>query len=93
LHRFAGEFRSTVQKTVERSSSRWRGLQAQFFLLFQKGGPLSSVPAIPAGGADIVAIAGILFFRSIYRSAGSDGVGVGVGVSVIGEVMGTIRRG
>jgi bacterial/archaeal transporter family protein len=34
-----------------------------FFLLFQKGGPLSSVPAILAGGAALMAIAGILFFR------------------------------
>ena len=34
-----------------------------FFLLFQKGGPLSSVPAILAGGAAIMAIAGILFFH------------------------------
>jgi transporter family protein len=34
-----------------------------FFLLFQKGGPLSSVPAILPGGAAIMAIAGILFFR------------------------------
>ena len=34
-----------------------------FFLLFQKGGPLSSVPAILAGGAAIMAIAGILFFE------------------------------
>src|SRR5213078_3697529 len=34
-----------------------------FFLLFQKGGPLSSVPAILAGGAAIMAIAGILFFN------------------------------
>ena len=34
-----------------------------FFLLFQKGGPLTSVPAILAGGAAIMAIAGILFFR------------------------------
>jgi len=34
-----------------------------FFLLFQKGGPLSSVPAILAGGATLMAIAGILFFR------------------------------
>jgi len=30
---------------------------------FSKGGPLSSVPAILAGGAAIMAIAGILFFR------------------------------
>jgi bacterial/archaeal transporter family protein len=34
-----------------------------FFLLFQKGGPLSSVPAILAGGAAIMALAGVLFFR------------------------------
>jgi uncharacterized membrane protein len=34
-----------------------------FFLLFQKGGPLSSVPMILAGGAAIMAIAGILFFK------------------------------
>ena len=34
-----------------------------FFLLFQKGGPLSSVPAILAGGAAIMAIAGIVFFH------------------------------
>jgi bacterial/archaeal transporter family protein len=34
-----------------------------FFLLFQKGGPLSSVPAILAAGAAIMAIAGMLFFR------------------------------
>ena len=30
---------------------------------FAKGGPLSSVPAILAGGAAIMAVAGILFFR------------------------------
>ncbi len=34
-----------------------------FFVLFQKGGPLSSVPAILAGGAAIMAMVGILFFR------------------------------
>jgi transporter family protein len=34
-----------------------------FFLLFQRGGPLSSVPNILAGGAAIMAVAGILFFR------------------------------
>jgi bacterial/archaeal transporter family protein len=34
-----------------------------FFLLFQKGGPLSSVPAILPGAAALMAIAGILFFR------------------------------
>lgn len=34
-----------------------------FFLLFQKGGPLSAVPAILACGAALMAVAGILFFR------------------------------
>lgn len=34
-----------------------------FFLLFQKGGPLSAVPMILAGGAAIMAIAGIIFFK------------------------------
>lgn len=33
-----------------------------FFLLFQRGGPLSAVPAILAGGAAIMTIAGIFFF-------------------------------
>lgn len=34
-----------------------------FFLLFQRGGPLSAVPAILAGGAAIMAITGIAFFQ------------------------------
>ena len=34
-----------------------------FFLLFQKGGPLSAVPMILAGGAALMAVAGIWFFR------------------------------
>jgi len=34
-----------------------------FFLLFQKGGPLSSVPAILAGGSAIMAVAGIVWFN------------------------------
>lgn len=34
-----------------------------FFLLFQKGGPLSAVPAILAVGAAMMAVAGILFFK------------------------------
>ena len=34
-----------------------------FFLLFQKGGPLSAVPGILAAGAAIMAVAGILFFH------------------------------
>lgn len=34
-----------------------------FFLWFQQWGPLSSVPAILAGGAAIMVVAGILFFE------------------------------
>src|ERR1051326_3557488 len=34
-----------------------------FFLLFQKGGPLSSVPMILAGGAAIMAVAGVVVFK------------------------------
>ena len=34
-----------------------------FFLLFQKGGQLSAVPMVLAGGAALMAVAGILFFR------------------------------
>ncbi len=44
-----------------------------FFLLFQRGGPLSSVPVILAGGAAIMAIAGIFFFHepaSVQRIIG-----------------------
>jgi len=34
-----------------------------FFLLFQKGGPLSAVPMILAGGAALMAAAGIFLFK------------------------------
>jgi len=34
-----------------------------FFLLFQKGGPLSAVPMVLAGGAALMAFVGIIFFR------------------------------
>jgi transporter family protein len=34
-----------------------------FFLLFQKGGPLSAVPMILAGGASLMAVVGVFFFR------------------------------
>ncbi len=34
-----------------------------FFLMFQRGGPLSAVPAILAGGAAIMALAGVLVFH------------------------------
>jgi bacterial/archaeal transporter family protein len=44
-----------------------------FFLLFQKGGPLSAVPIVLAGGAALMAVAGILFFKepaSLVRIVG-----------------------
>ena len=44
-----------------------------FFLLFQKGGPLTAVPIVLAGGAAIMAIAGVLFFKepvTVARVAG-----------------------
>jgi len=44
-----------------------------FFLMFQKGGPLSAVPAILAAGAAIMAVTGVLFFKepmSAQRSIG-----------------------
>jgi transporter family protein len=34
-----------------------------FFILFQRGGPLSAVPMILAGGAALMALAGIFLFR------------------------------
>jgi transporter family protein len=34
-----------------------------FFLLFQKGAPLSAVPTVLAGGAALMALIGILFFK------------------------------
>jgi uncharacterized membrane protein len=51
-----------------------------FFLLFQRGGPLSAVPAILAGGAAIMAIAGILFFREALSWQRT----VGVAFAIIG---------
>jgi transporter family protein len=51
-----------------------------FFLLFQKGGPLSAVPMILAGGAALMALAGIFLFHekpSFTRIAG-------IALSVIG---------
>lgn len=44
-----------------------------FFVLFQKGGPLSAVPMILAGGAALMAIAGLVFFKepvTLARVAG-----------------------
>ncbi len=54
-----------------------------FFLLFQKGGPLSAVPMVLAGGAAIMAIIGIVFFKepvSMFRVAG-------IGFAVVGLVL------
>lgn len=54
-----------------------------FFLLFQKGGPLSAVPMILAGGAALMAVAGILFFKeplSMSRLAG-------IALSIIGLIL------
>ena len=34
-----------------------------FFLLFQKGGPLSAVPMVLAGGAALMALIGIFFMK------------------------------
>ena len=49
-----------------------------FFLLFQKGGPLSSVPVILAGGAAIMAVAGIVFFHEPASWQRLLGVGLAV---------------
>ena len=37
-----------------------------FFLLFQKGGPLSAVPMVLAGGAALMALIGLLFFKESF---------------------------
>ncbi len=50
-----------------------------FFLLFQRGGPLSAVPVILAGGAAIMAVAGILFFREPPSPQRLLGVGLAIG--------------
>ena len=47
-----------------------------FFLLFQKGGPLSAVPMVLAGGAALMAIAGILFFKETASLAHLVGIGL-----------------
>lgn len=49
-----------------------------FFLLFQKGGPLSSAPAILASGAAIMAIAGILFFGEAASWQGLLGIALAI---------------
>ncbi len=58
-----------------------------FFVLFQKGGPLSAVPMILAGGAALMAIAGIFIFEetpSISRL-------VGIVLAIVGLLLLRIR--
>lgn len=57
-----------------------------FFLLFQRGGPLSAVPAILAAGAAIMAVAGIVFF---HEPASWQRM-LGVGFSIVGLFL--LRR-
>jgi transporter family protein len=45
-----------------------------FFLLFQKGGPLSAVPMVLAGGAAIMAVAGVFFFKESLSVARVTGI-------------------
>ncbi|HKF69515.1 MAG TPA: hypothetical protein VKB36_23380 [Vicinamibacterales bacterium] len=51
-----------------------------FFLLFQRGGPLSAVPAILAAGAAIMAAAGIVWFDEPARPIRL----LGIAMSLIG---------
>ena len=51
-----------------------------FFVLFQRGGPLSAVPAILAGGAAIMAVAGIAWFGEPARPLRL----IGIALSLIG---------
>src|SRR5436309_8292475 len=50
-----------------------------FFLLFQKGGPLSAVPMVLAGGAALMAIVGILFFKESASVPRLLGIGLALG--------------
>jgi transporter family protein len=51
-----------------------------FFLMFQKGGPLSAVPMILAGGAALMAVVGIFFFREAATWPRL----VGIAMSIVG---------
>lgn len=51
-----------------------------FFLLFQKGGPLSAVPMVLAGGAALMAIVGIAFFKEPMTAARV----LGIALSLLG---------
>jgi transporter family protein len=50
-----------------------------FFLLFQKGGPLSAVPMVLAGGAALMAVAGILFFKEAVSWQKLLGIAMAIG--------------
>jgi transporter family protein len=50
-----------------------------FFLLFQKGGPLSAVPMILAGGCAIMAMVGIFFFKEAASWQKLLGIGMAIG--------------
>lgn len=54
-----------------------------FFLLFQKGGPLSAVPMVLAGGAALMATAGIVFFKEPPSSARL----AGIVMAIVGLVL------
>jgi bacterial/archaeal transporter family protein len=51
-----------------------------FFMLFQKGGPLSAVPMVLAGGAALMALIGILFLEEPASSIRL----VGITLSILG---------
>lgn len=51
-----------------------------FFVMFQRGAPLSAVPAILAGGAAIMAVAGVLFFQETLTPAR----GLGIAMAIAG---------
>src|SRR5258707_8384771 len=48
-----------------------------FFLLFQKGGPLSAVPMILAGGAALMAVGGLMLFKEAATWARVVGIVLG----------------
>jgi bacterial/archaeal transporter family protein len=54
-----------------------------FFMLFQKGGPLSAVPTVLAGGAALMAIIGILFMKEPVSWIRL----LGIALSIIGLVL------
>lgn len=49
-----------------------------FFLLFQKGGPLSAVPMVLAGGAALMAIVGIFVFKEPLTLKHTLGIGFSI---------------